>query len=126
LAVFERKCALLSFILLGLVAGIFSGLVGIGGGVILVPAMVFMLGFSQQMAQGTTLAMLVLPVGILGALEYYRHGYVDMKVVGLLCLGFVLGSFFGAKLAVILPTEVLKRIFGGTLVVFGLKMLIGF
>lgn len=117
---------MLPFVLLGLTAGVFSGLVGIGGGVVLVPALVMMFGFSQQLAQGTTLAMLVLPVGILGAMEYYRHGHVDVKVVGLLCLGFLIGSLLGAKLAIILPTEVLKRIFGGTLVVFGLKMLIGF
>jgi hypothetical protein len=113
------------FILLGLVAGACSGLVGIGGGVIMVPALVLWFGFTQQMAQGTSLAMLVLPVGILGALEYYRHGYVNLQVAGLLCLGFIIGSLFGAKLAVVLPTLMLKRIFGGTLLLLGLKMLVG-
>ncbi|WP_303675209.1 sulfite exporter TauE/SafE family protein [Vampirovibrio chlorellavorus] len=112
--------------LLGLVAGAFSGLVGIGGGIILVPALVFLFGFSQQAAQGTTLALLVLPIGLLGALEYYRHGYVDLKVAALICLGFVLGNFFGAKLAIVLPTHILKQIFGGTLLVIGLKMILGF
>jgi uncharacterized protein len=117
---------LLLFILIGLAAGAFSGLVGIGGGVIVVPLLVMLFGFSQQLAQGTTLALFVLPIGILGALEYYRHGYVDVKVTGLIATGFFLGSLLGAKLALILPTEVLKRIFGGTMVLLGLKMLIGF
>lgn len=113
------------YIVLGLIAGAFSGLVGIGGGIIIVPALVFFSGFTQQMAQGTTLALLVLPIGLLGALEYYRHGSVDLKVVGLICIGFMLGSLFGAKLALVLPTLLLKRIFGGTLVLIGLKILIG-
>ncbi len=115
----------LYYSLLGMLAGGFSGLVGIGGGIILVPALVFLFGFSQQSAQGTTLALLVLPIGLLGALEYYRHGYVDLKVAGLICLGFMVGSLFGAKLALILPTAVLKKIFGGTLLLLGLKMLVG-
>lgn len=115
-----------SFTILGLIAGIFSGLVGIGGGIILVPALVLGFGLSQQSAQGTTLALLVLPIGILGAMEYYKQGYVDWKIVGLLALGFVFGSLLGAKLALALPTVILKRIFGGTLLVIGLKMILGF
>ena len=114
----------LALLILGLAAGACSGLVGIGGGIIIVPALVLGFGFSQQMAQGTTLALMVLPIGILGALEYYRHGYVDLKVAALICLGFFLGNLFGAKLAVVLPTLMLKRIFGGTLLVIGLKMLL--
>ncbi|WP_373531799.1 TSUP family transporter [Vampirovibrio sp.] len=115
----------LYFSLLGMIAGAFSGLVGIGGGIILVPALVFLFGFSQQAAQGTTLSLLVLPIGLLGALEYYRHGYVDLKVAALICLGFVLGNLLGAKLALVLPTALLEKIFGGTLLILGLKMLIG-
>ncbi len=116
----------LAYALLGLVAGVFSGLVGVGGGIILVPAMVFFFGLSQQSAQGTTLALLCLPIGLLGALQYYRHGHVELKLVGLIALGFLLGSFFGAKLALALPTEVLKKVFGGTMLIVGLKMLLGF
>lgn len=116
---------LLSYSMLGLLAGAFSGLVGIGGGIIIVPVLVFWFGFSQQMAQGTTLALLVLPIGLLGALEYYRHGYVDLKVAGLICAGFMVGSLLGAKMAVILPTILLKRIFGGALLLIGAKMLFG-
>ncbi len=114
----------MTLLLLGLAAGACSGLVGIGGGVIIVPALVLGFGFSQQMAQGTTLALMVLPIGILGALEYSRHGYVDLKVAALIGLGFILGSLFGAKLAVVPPTLLLKRIFGGTLLLIGLKMLL--
>lgn len=113
----------LFYALLGLIAGAFSGLVGIGGGIIIVPALVFLAGFSQQMAQGTTLALLVLPIGLLGAWEYHKHGYVDIKVAAMVCLGFVLGSLIGAKLAVVLPTVVLKRVFGATLLLIGAKML---
>lgn len=112
-------------ILTGLVAGSFSGLVGIGGGIIIVPILVYLCGFSQQMAQGTTLALMVPPIGILAAMEYYRHGYVDIKVAVLVCLGFVIGSVFGAKLALLLPTAILKKIFGVTLLVIGSKMLFG-
>jgi uncharacterized membrane protein YfcA len=115
---------LIYYLLLGLFAGACSGLVGIGGGVIIVPALVLGFGFSQQLAQGTTLTLLIPPIGLLAALEYYRHGYVDLRVAGLLCLGFVIGSLFGAKLALMLPTLVLKRIFGCTLLLLGAKMLL--
>lgn len=71
---------ILPYILLGLVAGILSGLIGIGGGIIIIPVLVFIFGFSQHMAQGTTLALLVPPIGILAALMYYKQGYVDVKV----------------------------------------------
>lgn len=111
--------------LLGLIAGAFSGLVGIGGGIIIVPALVYLFGFTQQTAQGTTLALLVLPIGILGAWEYYKQGHVDIRVALLICLGFVIGSLFGAKLALILPTAVLKKIFGGLLALVGFKILLG-
>jgi len=114
---------LVYILLLGIFAGTCSGLVGIGGGVIIVPALVLGFGFSQQMAQGTTLALLVPPIGLLAAIEYYRHGYVDFKIALLLCLGFILGSLLGAKLAIMLPTLILKRIFGATLLLIGLKML---
>lgn len=116
---------ILSYSLLGLLAGAFSGLVGIGGGIIIVPVLVFWFGFSQQMAQGTTLALLVLPIGLLGAIEYYRQGYVDLKVAGLICAGFMIGSLLGAKLAVVMPTIVLKRVFGSALLLIGAKMLFG-
>jgi hypothetical protein len=87
------------YILLGLAAGVLSGMIGIGGGTIIVPALVLLFGFSQHAAQGTTLALLVPPIGILAAWTYYRQGYVDLTVAGLICLGFFIGGFLGAKIA---------------------------
>ncbi|NJD90365.1 MAG: sulfite exporter TauE/SafE family protein [Geobacter sp.] len=115
---------IVSLVALGVLAGVTSGLIGIGGGIIIVPALVIFFGFSQQMAQGTTLALMVPPLGILAALTYYRQGYVDIKTAGLICLGFLIGSVLGADLAIRLPTEILTRTFGAILVAIGLKMLL--
>jgi uncharacterized protein len=111
-------------ILLGGLAGVTSGLIGIGGGIIIVPALVLFFGFSQKLAQGTTLALMVPPLGALAAWSYYHQGYVDIKTAGLICLGFLVGSVLGADLAIRLPAELLTRIFGAILVAVGLKMLL--
>jgi hypothetical protein len=108
---------------LGLLAGILSGLIGIGGGVIIVPALVILFGFSQHLAQGTTLALLVPPIGILGAWTYYRHGYVDLKTAALVCAGFFIGSLLGANLATGLSNVMLEKIFGVALLAIALKMI---
>ena len=113
-----------ALMVLGIVSGMASGLIGIGGGIIIVPALVLLFGFSQQLAQGTTLALMVPPLGAFAAWTYYRQGYVDLKTAGLICIGFLAGSILGADLAVRLPTELLSRIFGAILVAIGLKMLI--
>jgi len=115
---------IVSLIGLGIVAGLASGLVGIGGGIIIVPMLVLFFGFSQQLAQGTTLALMVPPLGALAAWTYYRQGFVDLKTAALICLGFVVGSILGADFALRLPTVVLTRSFGAIMVVIGLKMLI--
>lgn len=115
---------LAGLIILGMVAGLASGLVGIGGGIIIVPALVLLFGFSQQLAQGTTLALMVPPLGLLAAWTYYRQGFVDIRTAAIICLGFLIGSVFGADLALRLPTELLTRIFGATLVTIGLKLLL--
>ena len=107
----------------GLAAGVMSGLVGIGGGIVIVPALVFLLGFTQQQAQGTTLALLVPPIGILAAWTYYRQGYVDLKVGGIICLGFLLGGLIGARVATSLPDGILEKIFAIALLLVSLKML---
>lgn len=112
------------FLLLGLAAGAVSGLVGIGGGIIVVPALIFLFGFSQHAAQGTTLAMMVPPIGILAAWTYYTQGYVDIKVAGLLCAGFVFGGLLGARLAVTLSNPVLEKVFGAALLIVSLRMLL--
>jgi uncharacterized protein len=114
---------MLAYLILGVLAGTVSGLVGIGGGVILVPALVFLFGFSQHSAQGTTLAMMVPPIGILAAWTYYRQGHVDLKIAGFVCAGFLLGGLLGARFAAGLSNIMLERIFGLLLLFISLKML---
>jgi len=114
--------SLIGLVLLGLFAGGLSGLIGIGGGVIITPALVFIFGLSQQEAQGTTLAMLVPPVGILAAWTYWKQGFVDLKVAALICAGFFIGGLIGARFATDVTTESLRRIFAGTLLLISLKM----
>ena len=115
----------IAFVVLGLLVGILSGMVGVGGGIVLVPALVYFFGFSQHSAQGTTTAMLIPPIGILAAYTYYKNGMVDMRAAGFICIGFLLGGLFGAKIAVVLPKEVLRRGFGALLLVISVKMLSG-
>jgi uncharacterized membrane protein YfcA len=112
-----------SLAILGLVAGVASGVIGIGGGIILVPALVFLFGLSQHQAQGTTLALLVPPIGILAAWAYWKQGFVDLRIAGLICLGFLVGSLLGAKLSIGLPDQLLQRVFGVTLFLISLRMI---
>jgi uncharacterized membrane protein YfcA len=114
---------ILIIVLVGLAAGMLSGLVGVGGGIIIVPALVYFIGFSQKTAQGTSLALIMLPVGIFGVLHYYKQGYVDYKIVGLLAIGFLAGSFFGSKIALSISQETLKKIFAMLMIVIAIKML---
>ncbi len=114
----------LSFIILGLVAGAVSGLVGIGGGLVVVPALVMFFGFSQKMAQGTTLAMLIPPIGILAAYTYYKHGYVNIYAAGFIIIGFVIGSVIGAHYISSFSNATVVRIFGVFLLLVALRMLI--
>lgn len=108
----------------GLAAGVLSGLFGIGGGVIIVPALVVFLGFTAQQAAGTSLGALLLPVGLLGVLEYWRAGEVELVNALVLALGLLFGAFLGARLGLSLPTEVVQRAFGVLLLVFGLRLVI--
>ncbi|MBS4028342.1 MAG: sulfite exporter TauE/SafE family protein, partial [Ignavibacteriales bacterium] len=113
------------FLITGLLVGFSSGIVGVGGGVFVIPILVFLFGFSQKMAQGTSLAMLLPPVGILAVMEYYKSGNIDVKVAILLSLGYLFGAYFGSSLAVTLSNDMLKKIFGLLLLGVSLKMLIG-
>jgi uncharacterized protein len=113
----------LLLVLIGLSAGILSGLVGVGGGIIVVPALVFFLGFSQQQAQGTSLGLLLLPVGILAVLNYYKQGHIDIRVVGIMALAFVVGGWLGSKWALSLPEETVKKIFAIILFYSAIKMM---
>jgi uncharacterized membrane protein YfcA len=114
---------ILILLLIGVIAGVLSGLVGVGGGIVIVPALVFFLGFSQKMAQGTSIGILLLPVGILGVLQFYKAGYIDMKSVWLVSLGFLVGGYFGSKIALSLPQDTLKKIFAIILLLVSLKIL---
>ncbi len=113
----------LMIILVGILAGVLSSLVGIGGGIVLVPALVIGFGFSQQMAQGTTLAMLSIPVSFVAAYSYSKNGFVDWKMAALLGIGFMIGGYVGSKFAMNLNTQTLKKMFAILMLVMALKML---
>lgn len=110
-------------IAIGFVAGILSGMVGIGGGIVIVPALVLLLGISQHTAQGTTLAMLSFPVSLVAAYQYSKQGSVDWKIAMLLCLGFMLGGYLGSKFALSISSIVIKRIFAIIMIVIAIKFL---
>ena len=111
-----------TMLLIGLVIGAFSGIVGIGGGIMFVPALVWLTGMSQHKAQGTSLGALLAPVGLLAFLEYYRKGNADIRVALLLACGFFVGGFFGAAGAQYIPEVWLRRVFALTLVAVGGRM----
>jgi len=113
----------LLLILVGLVAGALSGMVGVGGGIIVVPALVYILGFSQFQAQGTSLGLLLLPVGVLAVWNYYKQGYIDVKVVLVMCVAFVIGGWIGSKVTLSLPQETVKKVFAVVLLLVAGKML---
>ncbi|MBK9981082.1 MAG: sulfite exporter TauE/SafE family protein [Saprospiraceae bacterium] len=108
--------------LIGIAGGLLSGVLGLGGAIIIIPALVMLLGFSQQMAQGTALIMMVLPVGALAAFQYYQKGFVDMKSALLLAGFFFIGGYFGAKLATEIPQDLLKKLFAVVLIAIAFKM----
>jgi uncharacterized membrane protein YfcA len=102
----------LLYVILGIVAGIFGGMFGIGGGTILIPALVYLFGLTQHQAQGTTLAIMVPPIGLLAALRYYYSGNVKLGMAGFICLGFFIGGLLGAHLIQGVGDLTLKRLFG--------------
>jgi uncharacterized protein len=110
-------------IIVGIAAGMLSGLVGLGGGVIIVPALVFLLGFSQYQATGTSLGILLLPAGIFAVMNYYKKGYIDIKVVLLIFAGFLIGGYLGSKISLSLPQATLKKIFAVVLILIAGKVL---
>ncbi len=113
----------MTYIILGIVAGIFSGLFGIGGGLILIPALVFLFGLTQHQAQGTTLAIMVPPIGLLAAWRYYYSGNVKLDIAGFVCLGFFVGGLVGAHFIQNVPDPLLKKVFGIFLLVVSLRMI---
>ena len=115
----------LSLVLIGVLAGILSGLVGVGGGVVMVPLLVLLLGFNQHQAQGTSLAVLVVPVTAVAVYTYHKVGFIDWRYVGIIALFFVIGGYFGSKIAVGLDQKMLKKVFGLILLLIAGKMLLG-
>jgi uncharacterized membrane protein YfcA len=118
---------ILTIVLIGVVAGMFSGFIGIGGGLIVVPALVFFMGFTQHQAQGTSLAMMLPPIGLLAVMNYYKSGHIttmDLKVALILATTFILGSYFGSKFAIALSADVVKKAFGIIIILVGIKMIL--
>jgi uncharacterized protein len=115
---------LLILIVIGILTGVMAGMLGIGGAIIMIPALVFILGISQQTAQGTSLAVMLPPIGIIAAYNYYKAGQVNIKFAIVLALFFLIGSYFGSKLALSIPQQVLKKVFGILLLLVAAKMLL--
>ncbi len=115
---------LMILIVIGIITGVMAGMLGIGGAIIMIPALVFFIGFSQQMAQGTSIAVMLPPVGILAAYNYYKAGHVDIKFALILAGTFLIGSYFGSRYALTLPQAALKKIFGVLLLLVAAKMLL--
>jgi len=109
-------------LVIGVFAGAFGGFIGIGGGLIVVPCLVYFVGMSQHTAQGTSLAMMLPPIGVLAVYNYYKQGNVDFKVAAILCISFVAGSFFGSKIALSLSADQIKKAFGVIIILIGIKM----
>ncbi|HEX3011658.1 MAG TPA: sulfite exporter TauE/SafE family protein [Syntrophomonadaceae bacterium] len=116
---------LIWFIAIGTTAGLLSGFFGIGGGIIVVPALIYICGFNQLLAQGTSLAIMLPPVGLLAFMEYYKNGNIDLKAGLIICITLFLGAMFGARFAHLLPADVLRKAFAVLLLLVSIKMLIG-
>lgn len=114
---------IIGLLIVGICAGYLSGLVGVGGGIVIVPALVYIFGYSQHLSQGTTLALMIPPIGIFAAVEYYKKGFVDIRIAAIIIAGFLIGSFFGSKLAIGLPDHTIRRIFAILMIGIAVKML---
>jgi uncharacterized protein len=112
-------------VVIGLSAGIVSGAMGVGGAIIIVPALVFFFGMTQHQAQGTSIAILLFPIGLLAFLNYYRSGYVNFKFALVVMAAFFIGGYLGSKFAIAVSDRTLKVAFGILLMLLGLKMAFG-
>ncbi len=113
---------ILILVLIGLTAGIFGGMVGLGGGVIMIPAMVFLLGMSQLEAQGTSLAIMLPPIGIFAAINYYKAGHIDWRYALIIAAAFTVGGYFGSKIALNIPADLVRKIFAISVIAIALRM----
>ncbi|MFL5765314.1 MAG: TSUP family transporter [Bacteroidia bacterium] len=116
---------ILILLCIGLAAGMLSGMVGVGGGIIIVPALVYFMAMSQHEAQGTSLAVLLLPVGIFAVINYYRAGFVDIRTTLIIASTFVIGGFVGSKIAISIDQTLIKRIFGVFMLLVAIKLISG-
>ncbi len=114
---------LLLLITIGLLAGLFSGLMGVGGGIVMIPLMVFALGFTQHEAQGTSLAVLAVPVTLIAAVNYYNAGHVNWKYAGIIALTFIIGAYFVSKFAISIDQNILKKVFGVVMLIVAVKLI---
>lgn len=115
---------ILILILIGIVAGFFGGLIGLGGGLIMIPALIYFLHLSQHEAQGTSLAVMLPPVGIMAVYNYYKAGALNMKYALIIAAFFIVGGYFGSAIAVKIQPGFLKKIFGAFIIIMGIKMLL--
>ncbi|MGA2622992.1 MAG: sulfite exporter TauE/SafE family protein [Bacteroidota bacterium] len=115
----------LPYIILGLAGGVLSGLLGIGGATFIVPVLVYMFSWEQHMAQGTTMAMLIPPVGLLAAWQYYQAGHVNIKIAAIMCVGLFVGGYFGGMIANNISSDTLRRVFGVAMLLISVRMIIG-
>lgn len=114
---------LVILICIGLLAGFLSGMIGVGGGIIIVPALVFLLGLSQVSAQGTSLALMLPPIGVLAAMNYYKAGELNVKYAAVIAVAFIIGGYFGSKMSITYLSEAtMKKVFGFILMFISVKM----
>tara|TARA_B100000795_G_C22393255_1_gene284217 strand:+ start:89 stop:457 length:369 start_codon:yes stop_codon:yes gene_type:complete len=110
-------------IVIGLLAGTLSGLVGVGGGIIMIPLLIILLGLTQHQAQGTALFAMLPPIGILAAINYYKQGFVKWEYAAVIAFTFVIGGYFGSKLSLSLPPQTVRRVFGVIMLLGAIKLI---
>ena len=113
----------IGLIIIGFLAGFLSGLVGVGGGILMIPLLIIFLGFTQHQAQGTALFAMLPPIGILAAMNYYKEGFVKWEYAAVIALTFVVGGYFGSKLSISLPDQTIRRVFGFVMLIGAVKLL---
>jgi hypothetical protein len=116
---------ILILLLIGVFAGMLSGFVGVGGGILIVPALVYALGYTQHMATGTSLAIMLPPIGVLAVYNYYRSGNINLMAAMVIAAAFFVGAYFGSKLSISLDAKVVKRVFGAVMLLASLKLVLG-
>jgi uncharacterized membrane protein YfcA len=110
-------------IVIGLLAGVLSGLVGVGGGILMIPLLIMFLGLTQHQAQGTALFAMLPPIGILAAMNYYKEGFVKWEYAAVIALAFVVGGYFGSKLSISLPAQTVRKVFGVIMLIGAIKLI---